>query len=95
MMAVLRCSANSIVNLFDRSTIEELFESYQALLCSFVDNPEQTIAEAAVLSVEQKQRSLVEWNQTDLEYPVASTVHQEFARQVSETPQKRSTGIQQ
>jgi len=80
----LQCQYNT--NLFDGETVADRLENYEALLRDFVANPETPIRDLGVLSREQKQRQIVDWNQSDLDYPQDSTVYREFEAQAKQTP---------
>ena len=80
----LQCQYNT--NLFDADTIANRLENYEALLRDFIANPEKPICELDLLSKSQKQRQIVDWNQTELGYPQDSTVYREFEAQAGRTP---------
>lgn len=74
------------VALFDESTIAQMALHYQILLESAVADPERRISELPMLSEEEQNRILVEWNDTKTEYPQDKYIHELFEDQVERTP---------
>ncbi|PMB16043.1 non-ribosomal peptide synthetase [Fischerella thermalis CCMEE 5282] len=72
-------------DLFEPQTIQRLAEHFQRLLSGIVANPEQRLEELPLLSEAEQQQLLVEWNDTETEYP-NQCIHQLFAAQVERTP---------
>ncbi len=72
-------------DLFEPQTIQRLAEYYQRLLSGIVANPEQRLEDLPLLSEAEQQQLLVEWNDTEAEYP-QQCIHQLFAAQVERTP---------
>ncbi|MBW4428108.1 MAG: amino acid adenylation domain-containing protein [Nostoc desertorum CM1-VF14] len=75
-------------DLFDRHTIERMVTDYQTLLTEILINPHQRLSQYSLLKAEQKQQLLVEWNQTETEYPAIPAIHQLFEEQVRKNPQE-------
>lgn len=75
-------------DLYSRQAIESYFEGFESFLQQLVSNPTGRISDARLLSIRQRQQVIVDWNQTNLEYPVDSTLHQEFSRQAAMTPDR-------
>jgi amino acid adenylation domain-containing protein len=73
-------------DLFDRSTIERMTAHFQNLLSAIVENPQQTVAELPLLSEAERHQLLMEWNDTQSEYPSDQCIHQLFEEQVERTP---------
>src|SRR5947207_3885670 len=59
-------------DLFEAATINRLVTHWKQLLESIVANPEKSLSEFSMLSDEEEQQLLVEWNQTEQEYPQLS-----------------------
>jgi amino acid adenylation domain-containing protein len=73
-------------DLFEAATIERMIGHFQTLLEGIVTNPLERISELPLLtSLEQHQ--LVEWNDTQTDYPKDKCVHQLFEAQVEITPE--------
>ncbi|RIK37175.1 MAG: non-ribosomal peptide synthetase, partial [Chloroflexi bacterium] len=64
------------------STIAQMSRHYHTLLAAVVANPEQRLSDLPLLTSEERQRLLVEWNDTGSGYPQAVSVDTLFKRQV-------------
>ena len=82
----LLLSAEYRRELFEAATIEQLLESFQVLLEGIIARPQRPVLELPLLTPAQEDRLLVEWNQTQSDYPRQCTVHQVFEAQVARTP---------
>ncbi|MGV2831540.1 amino acid adenylation domain-containing protein [Myxosarcina sp. GI1(2024)] len=74
------------IDIFDNSTIARMVEHYRNLLEAIVANPQQRLSELSLLTESEQQQLLVEWNDTDAEYPQDQCIHQLFEAQVEKTP---------
>src|ERR1700730_12365731 len=61
--------------------------SFQLLLATVAKDAEQRVWEMALLTAEQQEQVLVEWNRTEAEYPREKTVAELFAEQAKRTPE--------
>lgn len=73
-------------NLFCANDIEGLTEQFHNLLESAVNNPEAAISELEILSDRTRHQLLVEFNQTQADYPQANCIHHLFEEQAERTP---------
>ena len=73
-------------DLFDGATIERMLQHYQCILEAALAHPDSRISELSVLTLEERQRILVEWNATDAEYPREFCLHQWFEQYAARTP---------
>ncbi|MBG1271671.1 non-ribosomal peptide synthetase [Nostoc sp. WHI] len=73
-------------DLFDDSTITRMLGHFQRLLESIVANPEQRLSDLSLLTEEERQELLIDWNDTKIDYPENKCFHQLFEAQVEETP---------
>ncbi|MEA5549509.1 amino acid adenylation domain-containing protein [Anabaena cylindrica UHCC 0172] len=73
-------------DLFDATTIARIGENYQTLLTGIVANPDAKISDLPLLTDGERQKLLVEWNQTQTDYPKHTCIHQLFAAQAEKTP---------
>jgi amino acid adenylation domain-containing protein len=73
-------------DLFDGTTITRIAQHFQTLLTAIVANPEMQISELPLLSPAERQQLLVEWNNTQTDYPRDKCIHQLFEEQVARTP---------
>ncbi|RCJ42320.1 non-ribosomal peptide synthetase [Nostoc minutum NIES-26] len=72
-------------DLFDAVTISRMAAHFENLLLAIATNQEQRLGELPLLSAAERHQLLVEWNNTEVEYP-NSCVHQLFSTQVECTP---------
>ncbi|MFN6464051.1 MAG: non-ribosomal peptide synthetase [Nostoc sp. DedVER02] len=73
-------------DLFDTSTIERMTGHFVTLLESIIANPQQSISQLPLLTEVEQQQLLVEWNNTQVDYPLDKCLHQLFEEQVALTP---------
>ncbi|MEH1917808.1 non-ribosomal peptide synthetase [Nostoc sp.] len=73
-------------DLFDDKTITRMLGHFQTLLKSIVANPEQRISDLSLLTVQERQELLIDWNDTKRDYSGNKCFHQLFEAQVEETP---------
>nr|AEU11003.1 NpnC [Nostoc sp. 152] len=73
-------------DLFDSSTIERMTNHFLTLLTAIVANPQQKIDQLPMLTASEQQQLLVEWNQTQTNYPHNLCIHQLFELQSLKTP---------
>jgi fengycin family lipopeptide synthetase D len=72
--------------LFKRETIESLIEHYINILKEAADDPDIQLCEIDMLTKQEKEKVLFDFNDTNAEYPKGKTIHQLFAEQVERTP---------
>ncbi len=73
-------------DLFDKSTIERMLNHYQNLLQNIVDRPEQPISKLGLLSAEEINTTLVEWNQRASTANDISCIHHLFEQWADKAP---------
>ncbi|EGJ29281.1 MULTISPECIES: non-ribosomal peptide synthetase [Moorena] len=73
-------------DLFDQPTIVRIVGHFQTLLEGIVANPQAQVSTLPLLTAVERQQLLVEWNNTDSDYPQDKCVHQLFEQQVEKTP---------
>ncbi|QSJ14938.1 amino acid adenylation domain-containing protein [Nostoc sp. UHCC 0702] len=73
-------------DLFDAATIKRMAGHFQTLLEAIVINSNQRIWSLPLLTEIERHQLLVEWNNTQLEYPQDKCIHQLFEEQVELTP---------
>ncbi|MHC5857702.1 non-ribosomal peptide synthetase [Nostoc sp.] len=74
------------VNYFSLDTIQRLSTQFQTLLTSATANPDEQISKLEILSYSDRQKLLVEFNKTQVDYPQDKCIHQLFEAQVEKTP---------
>ncbi|MEA5617548.1 amino acid adenylation domain-containing protein [Cronbergia sp. UHCC 0137] len=72
-------------DLFHQQTITRMIQHLRVILTAIVENPVLKIAEIPILTPQEQHQILVEWNQTEVEYP-QKCLHQLFEEQVKHTP---------
>jgi len=73
-------------DLFEATTIRRMAGHFVTLLEAIVANPQKQIWQLPLLSEVEQQQLLVEWNDTQIEYPQDKCIHQLFEEQVERTP---------
>jgi len=82
----LTLSAEYSTDLFDAGTITRLLGHFRTLLEGIVANPDQRISELPLLTAAEQHQVLVEWNDTQTDYPRDACIHHLFETQVERTP---------
>ena len=73
-------------DLFDDSTIARMAGNFQTLVTGIVANPQQPISQLPLLTEIEQHQLLVEWNNTQVDYPLDKGIHQLFEEQVERNP---------
>ncbi|MFC1712466.1 amino acid adenylation domain-containing protein [Candidatus Poribacteria bacterium] len=73
-------------DLFDASTIKHMVSHFQVLLEAMVADLDQRISQLPILTEPERHQLLVEWNDTQTEYPEDKCIHQLFEAQVERAP---------
>jgi amino acid adenylation domain-containing protein len=73
-------------DLFDAVTVKRMAQHFERLLEAVVADPDRRISELPILTEAEKHQLLVEWNDTDAEYPRDKCVHELFGNQAEKTP---------
>ncbi|MBW4569856.1 MAG: amino acid adenylation domain-containing protein [Tolypothrix carrinoi HA7290-LM1] len=73
-------------DLFEPATITRMLEDFQTLLSGIVANPDRRIAHLPLLNAQKLHQLLVEWNNTQVDYPQDKCIHQLFENQVKQHP---------
>ena len=76
---------------FDRSrlddaTVNRMLGHLQTLLKAMAERPQQLLCDLPLLTPAERHQLLVEWNQTEADYPRDLCVHELFEAQVEQTP---------
>ena len=75
-------------DLYSLETMQMYLEGFAAFLECLTTEPDAAIKTHHLMSIQQRQRVIVDWNHSALEYPVDATLQSEFSRQATETPEK-------
>ena len=79
-------SVEYCTRLFEKDTIQRFAVYYINVLKSVLENPKKRLADIDILTGEERNKLLYEFNDTGLEYPKDKTIHQLFEEQVERTP---------
>jgi amino acid adenylation domain-containing protein len=91
----LQGSLEYCTELFDSGTIARLAGQFQVLLQAIVSDPGQRIEDVPLLTEAERQRILVEWNQTATDFPRDNCVHELFEAQAARTPEAVAVEFQE
>src|SRR6266567_7164962 len=75
-------------NRYSREAVARLAAQFRVLLADAMSRPEKPINELRILSGEERQRLLVEWNGTARAYPAGETIASLFEAQAAKTPER-------
>ena len=73
-------------DLFESSTIERLSGHFLNLLGGIVANPQARISQLPLLTESETNQLLIEWNNTQVDYPEYKCIYQLFEEQAERTP---------
>ena len=71
---------------FEPATISRMTGHFLAILCDLLDRPDAALSEITMLTDAERQQLLVEWNKTDVPYPLDICLHHLIEAQVERTP---------
>ncbi|HLN61119.1 MAG TPA: amino acid adenylation domain-containing protein [Symbiobacteriaceae bacterium] len=74
-------------DLFDRETVERMAGNFAELLGGIASQPDASVSRLPILS-EAERRQLAEWNATARAYPGDRMIHERFADQALQTPDR-------
>ncbi|HLZ58497.1 MAG TPA: amino acid adenylation domain-containing protein [Ktedonosporobacter sp.] len=75
-------------DLFERATIDRMIKHYESLLEQALLHPEAPLASLSLLSREERQRQLYDWNATQASFPDEICVHTLVEQQTQRTPEQ-------
>jgi tyrocidine synthetase-3 len=73
-------------NLFKKASIERFITYFKTTVAVVLENPDIKIAEVDILSEEEKRQLLMDFNDTEMDYPNDKTLQQLFAEQMEKFP---------
>ncbi len=74
------------LEIFQTEMIERTLKHLNLIIEEILINPDQFVKNIVLVTDEEKQKLLYEWNQTQMDYP-QETIDQLFAKQVERTPE--------
>src|SRR5262249_3111331 len=75
-------------DLFEQETIGRLMSHYLNLLRGIVEDSEKPISELSLLSHQEREQIVMEWNQMGRPYPNNRRIHELFREQAERTPEQ-------
>ena len=82
----LNCVLEYNTNLFKRGRIERMAGHFMQLVDSIMENPDQKLRAIPLLTQNEKNVVLGDWNATKVDFPENQCIHQLFENQVTKTP---------
>ena len=82
----LRAALEYNSDLFEAKTIDRVLANFEALLEDIAAGAERRLSELSVMTANERQQVVVEWNETAADYPQHLAVHQLFEAQVERSP---------
>ncbi|NOQ24318.1 MAG: amino acid adenylation domain-containing protein, partial [Bacteroidales bacterium] len=82
----INISIEYYTGIFKRETIERYIKCFKSVVSSVIKNPKVKLKEIELLSQEEKQQLLHEFNDTQSDYPLDKTIHELFEEQVEKSP---------
>ncbi|MFN8400210.1 MAG: amino acid adenylation domain-containing protein [Anaerolineales bacterium] len=73
-------------DLFDPATIRRMLEHFHVLLRDIVSDPLKPVSAYSLLTNEEREQILVQWNETQVDYPHELCIHDLFQEQAKRTP---------
>jgi amino acid adenylation domain-containing protein len=86
--AGLRASVEYSTEIFDSDRIDRMLQHFETLLTAAVENPDASVQTLRLLPARERERLLIEFNDTDADYQNDTLVHQLFEQQVQRVPDK-------
>ena len=77
--------------IFDAETIDRMLRHFMFLLEGALANPEMKISKLPLLTPEERQKILVDWNATQSDYPRDFCLHELISQQAERTPDRIAT----
>src|SRR5437667_1440089 len=72
--------------LFEAQAIARMARHFRSVLEGIAENPELRLSELPMLTPEERHQLLVEWNQTETQYPRDACIHELFETQANAAP---------
>ncbi len=72
--------------VFTSEKRQQISRFFLCLLDALLDNPYQSIHQPGLLTPEERQHLLVDWNHTEIDYQTDTSLHQLFETQAEKTP---------
>ena len=73
-------------DLFEHNTITQMMGHFKTLLTTLINQPHQPLSELSLLTKQEYQQLVVNWNNTTNDYPQNQCLHHVFEAQAQKTP---------
>ncbi|HEX8922063.1 MAG TPA: AMP-binding protein, partial [Pyrinomonadaceae bacterium] len=83
----LLCTLEYATDLFEETTAARILDHFQRLLDSIAADPNRRLSALQLLMPTEERQLLVEWNETQADYPADLCLHELFEAQVERTPE--------
>src|SRR5690606_36984934 len=77
---------NYSTELFDVDTIERALDRYELILCAAAADTQRPVHRLPFVTATERRKIMVEWNDTDKDYPRHECLHELFEAQAARTP---------
>ncbi|NLF45629.1 MAG: amino acid adenylation domain-containing protein [Syntrophomonadaceae bacterium] len=84
----LTIDVDYLAELFEEREIQQINDGLLTIIEDMVGNPGKKPSELEIISEQEKEQQLYEFNDTQSDYPRGKTIHELFAEQVGKTPDK-------
>jgi amino acid adenylation domain-containing protein len=81
------CQFEYNTDLFEAATIRRMLGHFEKLLTAVVENPDLRVAQIPIMSLQERQQVVVEWNRTTADYARDLPLHRAFENQVNRSPE--------
>lgn len=71
---------------FDKAIIKRILKHLETILQAVVTDPNQKLGQISIITEQEKQQSVYDWNRTEKPYPDQTTLHGWFEKQAEKTP---------
>jgi len=82
----LRARLEYNTDLFDAATIHRMLAHFATLVQGIVTNPDRHLSDLPILTEIERSQLLIEWNDTQKDYPKDKCIHELFEEQVEKSP---------
>lgn len=81
-------------DLFDYESIRRMSQHYENIAAAMIQAPDRKLHQIEFLPSEEKQKLLIDWNETDHEFPDSKRIQQLFEEQVKRRPDQTAVYFQ-
>ena len=81
------------VERFERSAVQRMLTHCRILLEGMAAHPQARLKDLPLLTDPERHQLLVEWNETEAEFPIEALLHELFEAQVQRTPERMALRV--